>query len=64
MFMKHMERAMKAAEVKCPPRVFKHVWVFDHSSGHTAFAPDALVASRLNKRPGGCQPANTEIGNG
>ena len=33
------------------------MWIFDHSCGHTAFAPDALVASQLNKKPGGAQPA-------
>ena len=37
--------------------IYKHVWVFDHSCGHKAFAPDALVASRLNRKPGGKQPA-------
>ena len=56
-FMQQMEIAVKVAEAKYPPRVFKHVWIFDHSCGHTAFAPDALVASRLNKKPGGAQPA-------
>ena len=48
--------AVKVAEAKYPPRAFKHVWIFDHSCGHTAFAPDALVASRLNRKPGGKQP--------
>ena len=33
------------------------MWVFDHSCGHTAYAADALVAFRLNKKPGGNQPA-------
>lgn len=54
--IEQMKVAINVAEVKYPPRIFKHVWVFDHSCGHTAFAPDALVASRLNKRPGGGQP--------
>ena len=57
LFMEQMEVAVKVAEAKYPPRVFKHVWVFDHSCGHTAYAPDALVTSRLNKKPGGKQPA-------
>ena len=57
-FMQQMEVAIKIAVLtKYPPRIFKHVWIFDHSCGHTAFAPDALVASRLNKKPGGAQPA-------
>ena len=31
--------------------------MFDHSSGHTHFTPDAFMASQLNKKPGGYQPA-------
>ena len=31
-------------------------WIFDQSSGHNAFAADALVASRMNVKPGGKQP--------
>ena len=30
----------------------KHILVFDHSSGHTAFPEDALHASRINVKPG------------
>ncbi len=56
LFMEQMETAVKVAEAKYPPRIYKHVWVFHHSCGHTAFAPDALVASRMNQRPGGQQP--------
>lgn len=44
--------AVKVAEPKYP---LKHVRIFDHSCGHTAFAPDALMASRLNRKPGGKQ---------
>ena len=53
LFMEQMEMAVKVAEPKYP---LKHVWIFDHSCRHTAFAPDALVASRLNRKPGGKQP--------
>ena len=56
LFMEQMEVAIKVTEAKYPPGVYKHVWIFDHSCGHTAFANDALVASRLNKKPGGKQP--------
>ena len=56
LFVEQMEMAVKVAEAKYPARAFKHVWIFDHSCGHTAFAPDALVASRLNRKPGGKQP--------
>ena len=54
-FMEQMETAVKVAEAKYPPRIFNHVWVFDHSCGHTAYAADALVASRLNKKSGSNQ---------
>ena len=30
--------------------------VFDHSSGHTVFAEDALNVNRMNIHPGGGQP--------
>lgn len=33
------------------------VWIFDQSSGHNAFSEDALVASHMNVKPGGKQPA-------
>ena len=32
------------------------VWIFDHSSGHNSFGPDALIANRMNVHPGGKQP--------
>ena len=32
------------------------MWIFDQSSGHNGFASDALVASRMNVKPGGKQP--------
>ena len=57
LFMKQIEKAIKVAETKYPPRVYKHVWIFDHSCGHTAYSPDALVVSRLSKKPRGKQPA-------
>ena len=57
LFMEQMDTAAKTAEAKYPPRVYKHVWILDHSCRHTAYAPDALVVPRLNKKPGGKQPA-------
>ena len=60
MFVNQMEMAVKVAEAQYPPHVFKHVWVFDHSCGHTVYAVDALVASQLNKKPGGKQPATRD----
>ena len=50
-------KAVKIADVKYPPsQGYHHTWCFDHSCGHTAFAEDALIASKMNKGPGGKQP--------
>ena len=32
------------------------VWIFDHFCSHIACAPNALVASRFNQKPGEAQP--------
>ena len=53
-FMEQVAKAVKIAEVKYPR--YHHVWCLDHSCGHTAFADDALIASKMNKGPGGKQP--------
>ncbi len=55
--VEQIQLARTVAEAKYPPRVFKHVWIFDHSCGHTAYAADALVVGQLNRKPGGKQPA-------
>ena len=56
-FMEQVAKAMKIAEVKYPSaQGYQHIWCFDHSCGHTAFANDALIASKMNKAPGGKQP--------
>ena len=39
-----------------PSQGYHHIWCFDHSCDHTAFAEDALIASKINKGPGGKQP--------
>ena len=41
-FLKQMDRAIKIAEIKYPSDKFTIVWLFDQSSGHTAFKDDAL----------------------
>ena len=41
--------------VKYPKDCYNVFWFFDHSSGHTAFAEDALNVNRMNVRPGGAQ---------
>ena len=56
-FMEQVAKAVKIAEVKYPSsQGYHHIWCFDHSCGHTAFAEDALNASKMNKGPGGKQP--------
>ena len=56
-FMNQMEVAVKLAEIKYPKdKGFRHCWVFDHSSCHSARSDDALDVSRMNVKPGGKQP--------
>ena len=52
-FLEQVEAAIKIAKASDQ---FNVLWFFDHSSGHTAFAEDALNASRMNVKPGGKQP--------
>ena len=55
--MEQVTKAVKIAEVKYPTsQGYHHIWCFDHSCNHTAFAEDALIASKMNKGPGGKQP--------
>ena len=55
--MKHMEKAVQVAEAKFPKdEGYRLYWIFDHSSYHTAYADDTLNASKMNAKPGGCQP--------
>ena len=56
-FMKQVEKAIEIAEVKYPKESHSLVFLFDHSSGHTAFSDDALNVNRMNVKPGGAQPA-------
>ena len=56
-FMKQVAEGVKIAEVKyLPSQGYHHIWCFDHSCGHTAYAENALIASKMNKGPGGKQP--------
>lgn len=48
------EKAIPIFQKRFPGK--KAVFAFDNSSGHAAFAADALVASRMNLNPGGKQP--------
>ena len=54
--MAQLRTAVKIAELKYSPQFFDLLFVFDNSSNHTAKAPDALVASRMNNGPAGAQP--------
>jgi hypothetical protein len=47
-------RAIPIFEAKFPDAI--GLFMFDNSSNHGAFLPDALVANRMNKGPGGKQP--------
>lgn len=55
-FMAQVFRAEKIARIKYPPEQYNILWLFDQSSGHTAMASDALVATRMNVSDGGAQP--------
>ena len=55
-FIDQMEVATQIAEFKYVRKDMRVYWVFDHSSYHTAFAPDALNVSVMNVKPGGDQP--------
>ena len=56
-FIKQLEKEVQISEVKYPKsEQWKHVWVFDSSSCHTARADDALDVNRMNVNPGGKQP--------
>ena len=53
--MKQIEKASKIAEFKYLPAMHTTIWLFDQSSCHRAYAPDALNANRMNVKPGGVQ---------
>ena len=55
-FMKQVEHAVTIAEIKYPRSSHNLLFLFDQSSGHTAFADDALNVNRMNVNPGGTQP--------
>ena len=55
-FIAQVENVVKIVKVKYPRESYDVIWLFDHSSGHTAFADDALNVNKMNVRPGGAQP--------
>ena len=55
-FMNQIRHAVKIVEVKYPKNDgWRVVWIFDHSSCHSAMPDDALDVSRMNVNPGGKQ---------
>lgn len=55
-FINQIKQAVEIAEFKYPKTDgWRHVWIFDHSSCHSAMADDALDASKMNVNPGGQQ---------
>ena len=50
-------QAATIAEIKYPKETHNIVFLFDKSSGHTAYDDDSLHVSRMNVNPGGSQPA-------
>ena len=55
-FMEQVKKAVSIAEAKYPQDRFTLLFIFDQSCNHTAKAPDALVANKMNVKPGGGQP--------
>ncbi|CAG8610847.1 3017_t:CDS:2 [Diversispora eburnea] len=50
-------------QLLCAIDIFEHahpncivIWAFDNATSHTAFAANALVASKMNKGPSGAVP--------
>jgi len=55
-FMKQIKEAEKIAAAKYPrDEGWRLVWIFDHSSCHSAMPDDALDVNKMNVNPGGKQ---------
>lgn len=52
-FIEQMKTAVQIAETKS--QQWKHIWIFDSSSCHKAYADDALEVNGMNVKPGGKQ---------
>jgi len=55
-----VEDTIKIVNVKYPKDYYNVFLVFDHSSGHTAFADDALNVNKVNVRMSRRSPAKNE----
>ena len=51
-FLSQMHDILTIAEIKYPASSYSIVFLFDQSSGHTAYADDALNANRMNVNTG------------
>lgn len=60
-FIAQVSDVIKIVKIKYPVEFYDVFWFFDQSSGHTAFAEDALNAKRMNVKPGGAQPKMRDI---
>ncbi len=47
-FMARIRMAAQIAEFKFPPAMHTILWLFDQSSCHKAYAPDALNVNKMN----------------
>jgi len=54
-FLEQVKTAIKIAKYKYDPEAYNVGWLFDHSSGHTAFAENAENVNIMNVKPGGKQ---------
>ena len=55
-FLTQVKPALTIAEIKYPASSHSIVFLFDQSSGHTAYAEDSLNTNRMNVNSGGSQP--------
>ena len=55
-FIAQVENAIKIAEFKYPASDNDFIFLFDQSSGHCAYADNALIAHKMNVSDGGKQP--------
>ena len=53
-----MQNVIKIVKIKYPVEYYDVFLLFDQSSGHTAFAEDALNANKMNVKPGGGSAKN------
>ena len=55
-FLEQLKDSVRIVECKYPlEQGYRVTWIFDHSSCHGAYGEDALLASRMNAKPGGKQ---------